>query len=355
MKIVIYNWRDVTHPQAGGAEQYITEISKLWAKQGHEIIFFCGAYPGCKKKETIAGIHYIRMGGRFSMYLYAANPANHIDCDIVIDCNNGIPFFTPLFYSRTKKILLVYHISGDMWYKETNSILAFIGKFLETKVMPLLYCHHAKVITISESSRQQCKDIGLPYVEIVYPGINPWYSEGEKSKEPEIVYIGRLKKYKGVDTLLKAIAKVDTHLKVNIIGTGDDEERLKKIKQKLHLTNTVFWGFVSEEQKKHLLQRAWLMVNPSMMEGWAIVNIEANACGTPVIASNVNGNKDSVIEYETGLLFQYNNSEDLATKMTLILKNEWVRYKLSKEAIVWAKNFSWEKSANKFMEIIKNV
>jgi len=353
MKIVIYIWRDITHPLAGGAEKYITEIAKLWAKQGHEIIFFCGAYPGCKKKETIDGIHYIRMGGKFSMYLYAANPANHIDCDIVIDCNNGIPFFTPLFYNRTKKILLVFHISGSMWYKETNPFVACIGKFLETKVMPMIYRHHAKVITISESSRQQCKDIGLPNAEIVHPGINPGYHPGKKSKEPEIVYIGRLKKYKSVDTLLKAMSYIKPEPRLNIIGDGDDNDRLRELSDSLGLKNVAFWGYVDEETKRKLLRRAWFAVNPSQVEGWSLSNIECAASGCPVIASNVNGNKDSTIHKQ--LLFEYNNVNELVKKIKILLRYRGTRILFSNDLVDWAKNFSWEKSANKFMEIIKNV
>ena len=352
MKIGIFNWRDATHPQAGGAEAYIVEQAKIWAQQGHEIAFFCSAYPNAIKDEVVDGIHYVRRGGRFSVYSKAfwLYPAFR-NVDIIIDCNNGIPFFTPL-YSRKKKILLIYHISGNMWYKEMPKILAWLGKFLETKFMPLVY-RGVKVVTISPSSRKQCKDIGLSSAEIVYPGINPWYSSGDKSEYPEIVYIGRLKKYKSVDTMLKAVAKVDTHLKVNIIGTGDDEPRLRNMVISLGLKNVNFLGFVDEAEKTRLLQRAWMAINPSQIEGWSISNLEASACGTLILASDVNGNKDSVIDNETGLLFGYNNVERLAEEIQFLLKNEWARYKYSHNARIWAGNFSWNKSANKFLGIIK--
>jgi glycosyltransferase involved in cell wall biosynthesis len=350
MKIAIFNWRDATHPQAGGAESYIVEIAKEWAKHGHAVTFFCSSYPNAIEEETVDGIHYIRKGGKFSVYFYAANHYNHRDYDIIIDCNNGIPFFTPLF-TRQKKILLIFHISGDMWYKETNRLAACIGKFLETKMMPWLY--KCKVVTISPSSKQQCKEIGLPEAEIVYPGIDPWYSPGIKAPTPEIIYVGRLKKYKSVDTLLRAVELVNRNMIVHIAGTGDDEQRLKRIAEELRLSGVVFYGYVSEITKVRSLQRSWIFVNPSSTEGWAISNMEAAASGVPVIASAVNGNKDSVKHNETGLLFPHNDVGDLAMKIEYLLKHPGIRFVLSDNAVKWAKNFSWEKSAAKFEDILK--
>ena len=115
------------------------------------------------------------------------------------------------------------------------------------------------------------------------------------------------------------------------------------------LKNVKFWGFVSEKKKIELMQKSWFAINPSFVEGWSITNIEANACGTPVIGSNVHGIKDSIIDKKTGFLFEYGNEKELSEKIKLLLKDAKLRKKMEKEAIKWSKNFSWEKSAQKFI------
>ena len=88
------------------------------------------------------------------------------------------------------------------------------------------------------------------------------------------------------------------------------------------------------------------------IEGWGITTIEANACGTPVIASDVSGLRDSVRDGETGLLVPYGDTGALAEKIILVLVDGTLRKILSRYAIVWSQNFEWSKSSQKFIEAI---
>ncbi len=355
MKIAIFNWRDLKHLQGGGAELYLHEQAKRWVKKGHKVVWLTSDVKNSKKHEIIDGINFIRGGGRLSIYFLAAlNYFKHArDCDVVIDAENGIPFFTPL-YLRKRKILLIHHIHKNVWFKEFKFPISKIGHFLETKVMPKAY-RKTKIVTVSESSKKDIKDL-MPKnnIDIVYNAISNMYKPGKKSKTPELVFVGRIKKYKSIDVLLRAISTFDKNLKVNIIGRGDDEERLKKISRDFGLKNVVFHGFVSDEKKLELLQKAWLAVNPSFIEGWSITNIEANACGTLVIGSNVPGIRDSIIDNKTGMLFKYGDYKELGEKIKILLDNKKLRVKMEKEALLWAKNFSWDKSADKFLDILKS-
>ncbi|MEM3405626.1 MAG: glycosyltransferase family 4 protein [Candidatus Pacearchaeota archaeon] len=357
MRILIFNWRDLKNPQAGGAELYLNEQAKIWTKKGHKVSWICGGFKNCKKREIIDGIEFIRIGNSFSLYFLA--PLMYLkirkNFDIIIDAENGIPFFTPLF-AKKKKILIIHHIHKDVWKKEKKFPLSLIGYFLEMKLMPLVY-KNVRIITVSYSSNEEIKKLFKKEAEIIYNGVNlNKYIPGKKAKNPEIVFIGRLKKYKSVDILLKALSLLKKeNLTTYILGSGDDEKRLKKITRELKLKNVIFKGFIDEEEKIKRLQKAWIVINPSMIEGWSITNIEANACGTVVIGSNVNGIKDSIINNKTGLLFEYGNYKELAGKIKLLIENKKLRKKLEKNAIKWAKNFSWKKSANKFLEIMKKI
>jgi glycosyltransferase involved in cell wall biosynthesis len=116
-----------------------------------------------------------------------------------------------------------------------------------------------------------------------------------------------------------------------------------------------FTGFVDQAEKVRRLQRAWVAVCPSLKEGWGLTNIEANACGMPVVASNVPGLKDSVVDGETGVLFEYGDTEKLSDHLVRILSDADHREKLTKGGLNWAKKFSWDHAADRTLELIKQI
>jgi len=70
MRILILNWRDITHPWAGGAERHLHELAKQWIKSGHEVLFLCGGYKGALRSEKIGGIQIFRIGDTYLCYLF---------------------------------------------------------------------------------------------------------------------------------------------------------------------------------------------------------------------------------------------------------------------------------------------
>ena len=86
-----------------------------------------------------------------------------------------------------------------------------------------------------------------------------------------------------------------------------------------------------------------------------MTNIEANACGTPAIASDVPGLRESVLERKTGFLFRYGDAEDLADKIIRIVTNNELRDNFSREGVLWAGNFSWDKVASDVEELLQDV
>jgi glycosyltransferase involved in cell wall biosynthesis len=356
MKIAIFNWRDIKNPKAGGAELYFHELAKRWVSQGNEVTWISGGWENCKKNENIDGINIIRTGSELTLYLLA--PIEYLKLkskpDIIIDVENGIPFFTPL-YSRRKVILHIHHIHKDIWFREGTFPLAQIGWFLETKIMPALY-KNKNVITISNSSREEIKKEGLRKIlGVVNPGIDfPRFDKIKKESKPTILFLNRVKKYKGIDTLLNtALLLKDKEINFLIAGSGDYLEQSKKFVLENHLQNVKFLGRVSEDKKRQLMQKSWVFANPSFKEGWGIVNIESNYFGTPVIGSNVSGIKDSVINGKTGLLFEYGNPSDLASKILTLINNKNLRNRLQIEAKKWAKKFDWDIKAKEYLNLIK--
>lgn len=176
---------------------------------------------------------------------------------------------------------------------------------------------------------------------------------------PIVTYFGRLKKYKSVDHLVRAfylISREFPEAKLEFIGRGDFRPYLENLISELGLTDRVYFhGFVDEATKVELLSKSYCVVNTSMKEGWGITNIEANACGTPVISANVPGLRDSVSEGLSGLLYEYGNIVELADKIRIILSDDKKRQHLSEGAVKWADNFSWAKSAEVMLETCDKV
>ncbi len=360
-RILIFNWRDTKHVFAGGAEVYIHEIARQWVKQNHHVTVFCSNDGKSLRNEIVDGVTVIRRGGFYFVYLWAA--LYYVlrfrgRYDLIIDSHNGIPFFTPAF-ARVPVYCLMHHVHQEVFRRSLPRPLAWFARFLEKDVMPVVY-RSTPFITVSESSKQDIQALGLGAagIDIVHPGVNLRnLAPGEKSLHPTILYLGRLKAYKSVDVLIRAFEKVVAQIpdaELLIAGGGEEESTLKRLASDLKLSDHIsFEGKVSDADKVSLMQRAWLFVNPSFMEGWGITTIEANACATPVVASNVPGLRDSVRNPHTGYLVEHGNVDKFAERMLNILSDKGLRQRMSIEALAWAGQFDWEKSGSRFLAIIK--
>jgi len=364
LRILIFNWRDLRHVWSGGAEVYIHEIAKGFVKEGHLVTIFCGNDGKSARSEAIDGVNIVRRGGFYTVYLWAAlyyifKFRRHTD--IIIDCENGLPFFSPL-YSGKPIIGLVYHIHQEVFRNHLKFPFAQLAQFLEGKAMPYVY-KNIKMVTISNSSKEAMEALGFGKkepIEIAHPGVDlPQYKPNQKTTNPSVLYLGRLKPYKSIDRLINAFSQVFKDIPsatLTIAGEGESRKALEEVTQKLGLSQVVkFLGRVGEKAKAELLASSWILAQPSKIEGWGMTVIEANAVGTTVIASDVPGLRDSVRNPHTGLLVTWDNQEKWVDAMVKVIKDENFRNSLETEAKLWSKNFSWGKSSEVFSRLITNM
>lgn len=358
LSILIFNWRDKKHVWAGGAEEYIHNVAKRLVSQGHSVTLFAGNDGRHTRHEKIDGVQIVRRGGFYTVYLWAF--VYYIfrfrgKFDVVVDSENGIPFLTPLFV-RVPIFLLIHHVHQNVFRDHLQFPLKQIAMFIEGELMPLLY-RTANIITVSESSKEDILSLGLGNPEaitIVNPGIETSkLGTGVKTAHPSMCYVGRLKSYKNIDVAIKAFSHVRKFFPTatfTIAGTGESEQELKSLVKQLKLTKAIrFVGFVSSQKKKQILSESWLSVQPSMVEGWGITVIEANACGTPVVASNVEGLKDSVRHNKTGLLVPPKDTAAFAKAIEKLFTSDKLRASLSTEALKWSQSFEWDNSTKRFV------
>lgn len=365
MKILVINWQDWNNPLSGGAEVHLHETFRRIAAMGHQVTLFCCAFPGAADEETIDGVHIVRRGSR-SLFNFVV-PWNylcrfrHQGFDIVVDDINKIPFYTPL-YVRRPLVGLSHHFFGTSIFREAGPIFGsyvWLGEkmvdFVYKKTPFLVVSRSTLDEFVSRGFRRENFTIALNAIDhdILHPAGVP------KSRHPTIGYFGRLKKYKSVDHVVRAFADVRFRIpsaKLVIIGRGDFQPELERLAHELGVVDAVrFTGFVSEEDKLRLLQELWVVVNPSMKEGWGIVNVEANACGTPAIAADSPGLRDSVINGVTGDLYPYGDIEKLALLMERILTDADLRNRYRDGAIAFARSLNWDDTARVTIETLQSV
>jgi glycosyltransferase involved in cell wall biosynthesis len=295
-RILFASWRDLAHPQAGGSEVLIDRLASACLDRGHDVRLMCAAPTG----QHPYGV--IPIGGQYTQYLRA--PLAHAraaPADVLVDVENGIPFFSPL-WRRGPIVCLVHHIHREQWQMRFPRPVAAVGRALEERAMPRAY-RRAVFVAVSPSTAAALGELGVPsrHIRVLPMGADPTAQKGAgKSPTPLFLALGRLVPHKRLDLLLQLWERVRDQVggRLVIAGDGPERERLLRVgAQGVEVT-----GRVSEEEKRRLLQSAWLLVHSAAHEGWGFVISEAGAEGTPALSFDVPGVRDSIQHGVTGFL-----------------------------------------------------
>jgi glycosyltransferase involved in cell wall biosynthesis len=366
MKILALNWNDLKNPYAGGAEVHLEELLRRLVSYGHEVTLFCSGFKGCLNEETVDGIHIVRRGNRYNFNLIAPFHLRKLvrrqRFDVLVEDINKIPFYTPL-YLNLKTLVVIPHLFATTVFQEINFVL---GTYIFLAERPLIHVYKGHPFNvISESTADDIAARGVPRkdISIIHCGIDRclYARDGSmpKYEQPTVLYLGRIKKYKSVQHLILAFARLRTVLpdaRLMVVGDGDYLPQLRKLADSLRLGESVeFPGRVSQADKVERMRRAHVSVLPSLKEGWGLTNIEANSVGTAVVAADVPGLRDSVRDGHTGFLYPYGDVDQLAEKLRLILTDKATRERLESGALTWAEQFNWDNAAHRFEELLLTV
>jgi len=358
VRILLVNWNDRENPHAGGAEIHLHELFGRIAARGggHEVHLVASGWPGCAPHAVVDGIQVTRLGGRHSFALRARGAVRRAlrkqRFDVVIEDINKLPLFLPMLTSLPF-VAIVPHLFGTTAFAEASAPLAAVVWAAELPI-PWAY-RRAAFHAISESTRDDLVRRGVPSerIVVIHPGVDSAAYRPdpatERATRPTFLYLGRLKRYKGVEFALRALAiarAARADVTLDICGQGDDRPRLERLATELGLNDAVrFLGYVPDEEKQRLLRRAWAVVFPSPKEGWGIANIEAAACGTPALASDSPGLRESVQNGVTGYLVPHGDSQALADRMLALAADPAAVERLGRAARTFAEGLSWDSAA----------
>ncbi len=365
MRILVVNWQDRENPQAGGAEIHLHETFGRLAARGHEVVVLCSGFEGAAARTRLDGMEVVRVGRRYTFSLHAHRTFRREladrDFDVIVEDLNKVPLFTPR-WKAAPVVALVHHLFGRTAFREASLPVALATVLLERPI-PRVF-RGLPIVAVSESTKADLVRRGLRArdVEVIPNGLDlSRFTPGDTpdTDAPTLLFMGRLKRYKSVDLVLRAVralADRGVDVRFRIAGRGDDAERLRGIVAELALGDRVeFLGFVDDEVKLDLLRTSWIHVLTSPKEGWGIANLEAAACGTPTVASDAPGLRESVIDGRTGRLVPHGDVDALTETLAELIDDGELRGRLGREAVDFASGFSWDASADRWEALLERV
>ena len=364
MRILVVNWQDRCNPNAGGAEEHLHQVFGRLVARGHRVTLLCSGWKGAEAALDLDGMRVVRAGGRYTFTIaaplcYAARLAGE-HFDVVVEDLNKVPMLAPRWAEARARLLLVHHLFGPTAFQEANPALAS-ATWLFERIIPSVY-RGLDCVAVSESTRDDLVRRGLDRdrIEVIRNGVD---LEGlgparERFQEPTVVFLGRLKRYKRVDLVLQAVARLrDRGLDVAMVvaGRGDARGALERTARRLGIADRVrFAGFVPDEEKRELLSRSWVHALTSPREGWGIASIEASACGTPTVASDSPGLRETVRDGETGVLVPHGDVGALATALARVMEPS-TRDRMGRAARAMSRQYTWDGVATAFEDLLRRL
>jgi len=357
LNVLILTDREWTHPQGGGTGTHLHEQVKHWLRWGHRVTVVAGGHPGALPVEHVGNLTIKRIGSRTTVFprsIVRGRRALEPKADVVFEVINGITFLTPLWMD-VPRVGMIHHIHREHYMREMGKPGLVAATALETLPLRILYRDTA-FMTVSESTASEIADLGVPRssIHIAHNGVDPGVLvPGAKAASPSIVYLGRIKRYKRIEFLLEAVQRIPD-VTLDIAGDGDHRPDIEREIVARGIGDRVrLHGFVSEDDKARLLRSAWINVTASSVEGWSIVAMEAAASGTPTVAMRVGGLREAVVDGSTGVLAD--SREGLVASISALLDDGAERERMSAAARERSFDFSWERTAAKTLEVLRNT
>lgn len=376
------------YPKMGGVEKYIYEIcSYIRKKYSCEICVICTNWnydDNNYREEIIDNIKIYRLPFLFKLSSTPINPSwiNKIEQIVSIekpDLINGhipVPIIADIAARVSHKnripFVLTYHNDIVGYNLLIRSIAKLYYFFIGNKTLYISNLIHATSDYYVQSSPYLKRFINK--IAIVSPGVNINQFKVKKSNfirekhhlddERIVLFVGQLNKaskHKGLNNLIKSIKIVNEEFKSKliIIGKGDYIHYYKTIAKNIGIEkDLIFTGFVKDQELIEYYTNSDVMVLPSndQSEGFGMVLIEAQACGTPVIGTNVGGIPYAIENGKTGLIVPPKDVNQLAKSIIYLFSNDEISKKMSNEGIKRTNDFfTWDKSGDDFIESLKTV
>lgn len=361
MRIALCNWRDLAHPEGGGAELYARMVAEGLVAVGHEVTFLCAAHANAPAVETINGVRYLRAGSRTSVYAAARRTIRRLEAregrfDVVIDVQNGLPFFAG-WATKAPVVVLVHHVHREQWPVVFSPPVAAVGWGIESRVSPRLN-RGRQYVAVSRSTKTELVEMGVErdHVAIIHNGTAPppVVAPGE-ADGPRLLVLGRVVKHKRIEHAVQILTRLRHRhpgLRLRVVGDGWWSQELRDFVRASGAQDAVdLLGFVDEETKHRELAAASLLLVPSVKEGWGLSVVEAASHGVPAIGyRDAGGVSESIEDGDTGLLVE--DLDAMTQAVDDLLSDPCRRDELGDNALAHSARFTWDETVRAWEQVL---
>ncbi len=336
MKLV-YDGRVLAHTHYTGVEYYTKHLCEELSKKSR---MYCA-------KPTLHN--------KYLLHIWNHVFLPFMDGDLLFCPSNIAPLYVP----KKKKLVVTLHDVAFLTYPDTFSS---IFRNYYKKVIPKVLRRADKIITISETSKKEIIRY-FPFVKdklvVVYQGIDSCFRPLKLSKKRQILYVGSFNERKNFRAVIEAFERLKVNgYKLVLAGNFSSNFKISNLSQRAYERarnnpNIEFKTYLSRQDFVKLYNESMFLVFPSLYEGFGLPPLEAMACGTPVITSNL-----SSMPEICGDIPVYCNPYDiegLTKKMELLIKDHKLRKKMGIEGLRHVSKFNWSNSAKEHMKVFEEV
>src|SRR3954452_10398480 len=357
--VLFLSWRDSAHPEGGGSENYVHQMAEGMAATGLRVALFCAAHDRAPAAEVVGGVPIVRRGGRLGGYPRAFLYVLRHRPRLVVDVQNGLPFFSRLA-TRGPVVVLLHHVHREQWPIVFGRLGGAVGWWIESVLAPRLY-RRSRYVTVSAATADELAELGVDRARVkivpnVPSGLEPPPAVSARpADDPRLVVLGRLVPHKRVEHAIEVLARLSERrpgVRLSVIREGGWEEQLRSEAQRLGVAHLVdFHGFVDEQTKHELLAQAWVQLCPSVKEGWGLVVSEAGAHRVPTVGyRSAGGLRESVLDGRTGLLVD--DLDEMTEAVDRLLQDGTARTAMGRAAAAYAATLTWPASVRGFAAVL---
>jgi glycosyltransferase involved in cell wall biosynthesis len=369
MKILWLTWKDHLHPESGGAEVVLLQLSKRMVADGHQVTWLTCGYSGAPAEEVIDGIKIIRIGtNRYlhsfqALAYYITHMRNQFN--IMIEVVNTAPYFGILFERKARRYLLNHQLAREIWFQETSFPLSYFGYYmLEPVALRTLSSARVPVITVSESTKADLARFGMSpkRTHIISEGIEIEpilsLSSVKKYSQPTLLSLGGIRAMKQTldqITAFEIAKKKISSLRLVIAGSSNGpygKKVLDYIEQSSYKKDIVYLGRVDTKDKIKLMQKSHLILQTAIKEGWGLTVTEAASQGTPAVVYDADGLRDSVKNNQTGIITA-KNPDALASGIIKVLTDMELYDRLREACWKWSQQITFDRSYEDLKKIME--
>jgi len=210
------------------------------------------------------------------------------------------------------------------------------------------------ITVISKHSQEYYSKLGFKTIQIPNAiNLKNLPQDEDRRFKKQIIFVGRLSKEKGIETIIEVSKKLSNDINLLIVGSGPESKKIKKLSETQD--NLHYLGYLTHENSIKLIRGSDILIQPSLHEGISTTILESMACKIPVIATNVGGNYELIEHGKTGMLIEPKNSKELLILIEKLYCDQNLKQKITQEAFITVQNYDWQKIGQQYLDLYNSL